>query len=515
VEGRGSLYCFEVLLHFNTVLQLEGGVYMSIDKDLWMEHLVHIDRYANIKSFTQKKLTEWFTPLIDSITGDGAVPYLLGTAKRFRASPLSSTISWLEQEGLIPVEILDKMQTMLLKLRDANIDNDEEIGKNEKKPEDIDGWSLGEGVSVWSTSMAIIAMLDTYGNGQKKATEFKSSVLWLVKQRNENEKGWAYQLYTNCAVNTIMTALAVRALALAITQPNKDCFNFTNDEFRDIKIAILGGFDYLKEMRKQEHGKIYWTFNEIPHCVATTWALLALRQMSQVGEFPDAEDCYSSSLEGSLSFVLSKMPTEIQEWESEQIVCEGGAKYSKQKNYYSFSATLLPQLFVLGLSPYEPKVINQIAWLIKNPDEWKIEKYDRTSICTFTYAMVLAVLIAWEKRVGSLTASIVLNDQGKVNKISKILFGFNSSNKVNFQLISKNRLVVCGFVLTFLLLLKLLDHNGIILRISNRIANIWVSTASDRHAIVVNVISSVLHAALVAIFWGIYRFINSKWRNRK
>jgi len=341
--------------------------------------------------------------------------------------------------------------------------------------------------------------------------------LWLVKQRNEEKKGWAYQSHVNCAVNTIMTALAVRALALAITQPNRDSFNFTDDEFREIKIAILGGYDYLKEMRTQEHGKKHWTFNGIPHCAATTWALLALWQMSQTGEFSDSdvENYFSSSLEGSLSFVLSKMPAKTQEWESEQIVCEAGAKYGKQKNYYSFSATLLPQLFVLGLSPYEPRVINQIAWLIKNSDKWMITEYDMTSICTFTYAMVLAVLIAWVRRVGYLVASIILNSGGKINRISRILFGFSSLNNMNFQLILKNRFVVCSFVLFFLLLLKILNHFGIILQLSNSIVNIWDSTASVRHTVVVNVISSGFYAAIVAIFWGIYRFTKSKWRNKK
>lgn len=488
---------------------------MSINKGLWIEHLALIDRYANVESFTQKKLTEWFNPLIDSITGDGAVPYLLGTAKRYRASPLSSTISWLDGEGLIPVEILDTMQNMLLELRDNNINSDEEIGKSEKKPEDVDGWSLGEGVSVWSTSMAIIAMLDTSGNGQKQAIKFKSSVLWLAKQRNEEKKGWAYQSYTNCAVNTIMTALAVRALALALTQPNRDSFNFTNDEVREIKIAILGGYDYLKETREQKRGKIYWSFNDMPHCAATTWALLALHQMSKTGEFSDVKEYYSSSLEGSLSFVLSKMPAKIQEWDSEQIVCEAGAKYSKQKNYYSFSATLLPQLFALGLSPYETRVINQIAWLIKNPDKWKITNYDRTSICTFTYAMVLATLIAWVKRVGSLMAPILLNSQGKVNKISRALFGFNSSSTVNFQFVLKNRLVICSFILIFLLLLKILERNGIILQISNGIVDIWDSTASDRRTVFVNIVSNVLYAGLLPILAAIYKFVNLKWRNKR
>ena len=485
---------------------------MNIDKDLWLKHLTNVDRYTNVESFTEKKLTEWFNPLIDSITRDGAVPYLIGTAKRFRASPLSSTISWLEKEGLIPIEILDKMQTMLLKMRDENIDNDEEAGKDKKKPEDIDGWSLGEGVSVWSTSMALIAMLDTYGNGQKKATEFKSSVLWLAKQRNEEGKGWAYQLYSNCVVNTIMTALAVRALALAITQPNKDSFNFTEDELREIRIAILGGYDYLKETREKKHNKIYWSFNDVPHCAATTWALLALYQMIQTGEFSDVEEYYYSSLEGSLSFVISKMPAKIQKWEDEHIVCEGGAKYGKQKNYYSFSATLLTQLFDLGLSPYEPRVVNQIAWLVRNPDKWMIIKYERTGICTFTYAMILAVLIAWVKRVGSLSAPIILNSQGIINKISRILFGFSSSGNVNFQLILKNRLVVCSFFLIFLLLLKILKQYGLIIQLSTSIAKIWNSTAST---VLVNVVSNGIYAALAAILFGIYRFMKSKRRRKK
>lgn len=419
---------------------------MGIDKNLWVEHLTYLERYVNIKSFTGKELTEWFDPLLDSITENGAVPYLLGTTKRFRASPLSSTISWLEKESLIPVKILDTMQNMLLMLRDYNVENDEDRANEEKKQEDIDGWSLGEGVSVWSTSMAIIALLDIHGNGQKKANNFKSSVLWLAKQRKVEEKGWAYQLSTNCSANTIMTALAVRALALTITLPHKAFFNFTNDEFREIKVAIQGGYEYLKETCRRTHTKVYWCFNNMPHCAATTWALLALYQVSLTREnFSDINEYYSSILNGSLSFLLSKMPAKIEKWESEQIVCEAGAKYNKQKNYYSFSATLLPQLFVLGLSPYEPKVINQISWLIKNPSEWMITNYDRTSICTFTYAMVLTTLVAWGRRVGSITATLLLNNQGKTNKISMILFGFRTSNKMNFQLVLKSRFALLGF----------------------------------------------------------------------
>ncbi|SHL32028.1 hypothetical protein SAMN02745136_04643 [Anaerocolumna jejuensis DSM 15929] len=249
---------------------------MNTLKNLWSEHIALLDKQIDLYAFTNRDLKDWFQPLINSITDDGAVPYLLEINKRFRASPLSSTISWLDDAGLLPVSVLDKMQDMLISLRDGNIPTDKDPGNDHKMEEDKDGWSLGEGVSVWSTSFAIIALLDSHGNGAKKATRFKSSVLWLAKQCDINSKGWAYQLSTNCSVNPIMTALALRALALSLTKPHKANFKFTLDEERQICSSIMNGLDYLKDNCHQSHSKTYWCFNDIPHCAATTWVLLAL-----------------------------------------------------------------------------------------------------------------------------------------------------------------------------------------------------------------------------------------------
>lgn len=282
---------------------------------------------------TDTDLSSWFSPLINSIANDGTVPYLINTKERYRASPLASTIIWLSHENLLPIEVLDKMQNALLFLRDSNVPLDAQQPNGQKKPEDVNGWSLGEGVSVWSTSMAIIALLDPLGNGKAKANMYKSSILWLAAQHDPSTHGWAYQSSENCNVNAIMTALALRALALAIEPNNRAFFSFTPDEFRTICSSIQAGFKYLQSNCVVRKRKVYWTFNQTPNCAATTWALLALNQINLTDE-RIADECksfYKSILKRALSFIISKMPRTPTKWADEQIVCEAGAKYRNKK----------------------------------------------------------------------------------------------------------------------------------------------------------------------------------------
>lgn len=480
-------------------------------KSLWLEHVTHIDSCIHMSSFSNQDLATWISPLIDSITDEGAVPYLLNTMERFRASPLSSTISWLDQENLIPLAVLDKMQDMLLELRDSGMSADPHVGNTKKKPGDEDGWSLGEGVSVWSTSMAIIALLDSHGNGQKKATAFKSSILWLANQSCIDTKGWAYQLYPNCSANPVMTALALRALALALTPPNKTNFQFSSDEVHTIYNAIISGLDYLKSTCVQTHRKSYWCFNDTPHCAATTWALLALRQILLTGETFSGfdEGYYNSVKERALLFILSEIPKQFTKWEDEQFVFEGGAKYDKQKNYFSYSPTLFPQLFDIGLSPYHPKVINQIKWIVDNPDKWKITGYDQNITCTFTYAMVLATIISWAKRVGTeLSPRLLKPDSTSIfAKASKALLGFNLSIKDDFQLVLNNRLWIVPFTIFVFILIVLFGHIIVdkVSFLSTMIVGLWNQSASDRHSIFINLVSTALYGLLALILVGIFK----------
>lgn len=488
-------------------------------KDIWLNHINNADQFINLSLVTDTDLSSWFSPLINSIANDGTVPYLINTKERYRASPLASTIIWLSHENLLPIEVLDKMQNALLFLRDSNVPLDAQQPNGQKKPEDVNGWSLGEGVSVWSTSMAIIALLDPLGNGKAKANMYKSSILWLAAQHDPSTHGWAYQLSENCNVNAIMTALALRALALAIEPNNRAFFSFTPDEFRTICSSIQAGFKYLQSNCVVRKRKVYWTFNQIPNCAATTWALLALNQINLTDE-RIADECksfYKSILKRALSFIISKMPRTPTKWADEQIVCEAGAKYRKQKNYYSYSATLLPQLFELGLSPFNPKVINQINWLLhSNIDNWKIEGYDKTSVCTFTYAMVLSAIFSWIRRVGKDFSLLLLQSDTTATKVEKVLTGFPISHGCSHILILKQRLYLMCIAssIVFLILFFLFGVNEKVSAISNMIVSLWFNSSADRHSIAINIISSFLYTLICVIFSIVVAFIGSvlkKW----
>ncbi len=66
----------------------------NIKKEI-QEHLQLMDSYLNFEAFTGKNLVEWIEPLMNSLTDDGAVSYLMGSKnkERYRASPLASAAS--------------------------------------------------------------------------------------------------------------------------------------------------------------------------------------------------------------------------------------------------------------------------------------------------------------------------------------------------------------------------------------------------------------------------------------
>lgn len=486
---------------------------MSDIKNEWSQHISAVDKSISINVLTGKTLSEWMEPLIQSITDDGAIPYLLDTQERYRASPLASAISWLEKANLVPVSVLTTMQKELLVLRDKNVQDDPHPGNLQKRKEDTFGWSLGEGVSVWSTAYAIEALLDSHGNGCVNALKIKESVKWLVNQRN-TQGAWAYQLSENCIPNVPMTAVALRAIALAYTEPNRKEFQFSHEEMLLIERAIRDGYEYLKNCCIHKKTKIYWEFQEKWNCAATTWALLALKQVSMT-DADVAADCrtfYEEIREKALAFVCSKMPRKSVKWPEEPFVHEGGAKYSKQKNYASFSATLLPQLFELGVSAFHPRVIKQIKWLIENPNEWKISTYDMGKICYFTYAMVLSTIASWLQRVGLTLAPALIKT--RKNRIPCFLFGYNSTGSANVQVVQTRNVAIISslFVLLIVILLfgKQIDSwtDGL----SAGIVSLWQKTENERHDVLVGVISNVLEAGIMFILVGICTLSKKVWR---
>ncbi|MBQ3427156.1 MAG: hypothetical protein IJH37_08445 [Clostridia bacterium] len=456
---------------------------MQYTKEIISEHLYLIDKSINMKYITNKSLIEWFQPFIDTITDEFQVPYLLNTSERFRASPLSSTIIGLNSANLLPDNALDIMYKNLIFLKDNNISSDQSTKETRKASEDKEGWSLGEGVSVWSTSLAIIALLSNEKKDPNITYAYKNSVIWLANQRSS---GYAYQNHTNCDKNSIMTAHASYALSLSLK--NKQIFKFNRNEEQTIINAITDSFTYLKQNIIK---KKYWVFNNKPNSYATIWSLISIKEMIsceqiQTETIETIETFYKDVYDKCVNYVLASMPREIKCWDSEQIVKEAGAKYAKQKNYHSFSPTLILQLMDLGVSAYHPKIINQICWLIDNEGKWKIREYDKDNMCTFTYAMVLSAIVKWVNAVGKENARELINNRtSRTRKLTTLFFGYPYMKSRPQVMLYKNKMI--SYIILLLIISLLCILRGYIINLFKWILNL-VLTNGD--TILINVISS-------------------------
>lgn len=461
-------------------------------------HAICIDKLLDVNSFSGKNLVEWLRPLVQVMTPEGAVPYLLDEKKeRYRASPLASTIISMNMANLLPDKANDIMLKELLVLRDSVAQVDNQKPSREKKAEDQVGWSLLEGVSVWSTSLAIIALLTNNEIGKTKVQQYKNSVLWLAEQQKPGEYGWGYQLWDNCNQNVLMTALALRALAAAYRY--RDEFAFVEHEKRVLIDSITKGYAFLKDNIILSQECVYWTFDEKPHCAATTWALLALKEMTEIDIKDEIGSFYFQNIDKGIDFIIGEMPSKPIKWRNEQIVKEAGAKYSKQKNYFSFSAVLLLELFELGMTPYHPKVINQIKWLLDNVDEWKIEEYDTGTPCSFTYAMVISTIVRWGVLVGRETADVLVQNISKKRWffLEKI-YCMPVMDKKPIQIIYKPQMyrnITTGVICVLALVLMVGIWNYIIQGIQ------WIVTLLGRSMedIIVGAIGSVVATVGIAI----------------
>lgn len=486
---------------------------MESIKSSLKNHLLFMDKSMLFNSFTENELYQWLIPICNALDEDGSISYLINKKERYRASPLASTIICLSRENLIPNDVLDKMQEALLYLRDNAKEKDLSAGCTNKNNDDIDGWSLSEGVSVWSTSMAIIALLDNKGVGLLKTSRFKNSVVWLANQRNAECKGWGYQNTENCTVNVIMTALSVRALAKCFTNEVQKYFKFSAEENSLIKTSIVKGMEYLVDTCNQKKKYVYWEFNGKPNCAATTWALLALKEGSYIAT-DNLQDFINKNTKKGLTFILSKMPSKSKRWEEEQIVQETGAKYDSQKNYYSFSATLIPDLLSLGLSPFHPKVITQIQWILKNKNDWKT-KYDKLNICSFTYAMLLSTISCWVRYVGYVNAKQLLNDDiSFFCKIVKKIAGYSLGIDSPMICVERKKFVLyvtlCLSVVLFLIL------KNQIASFTQILFNYIPFLGNNMEAIYINIFSTIVYSVgcflLSRLFKALYKIFCKIWR---
>lgn len=321
--------------------------------------------------------------LAASIEDDGSVPYVLGRHERYRSTPLASCLLHLWHAGLLPVTASSVLRERLFYFRD-HMPVQEERQPRVKSTADDPAWCVTEGASVWTTSMALIALTESRSEPDTAQDDvLLSAAAWLVRQQHVADGGgWAFQRSANSAATVPMTALALRALAGAWTLPGSAAFRDS------LHASIQSGITFLKAELVRKRNVAYWEFDGVPSLTATVWALEAFRL--------DPRDVnHALPRDAILAFAVSQIPKDATEWQSECFVKEPRTNYAHQKTFYTFMPSLLVPLFEFGLSPLHPRVVNVMQRLIaEGQGAWRIREYDMDA-CSFTHAMALDVLVTW------------------------------------------------------------------------------------------------------------------------
>ena len=412
---------------------------------------ISLDKSLNYLDCFGFSLEEVSTPFVKAIEADGAIPYVIGKRERYRSSPLSSTLFYMNCAGLLPQTVIEKMQEQIIFMRDFALEYDPIKSLNKKKKGDELGWDVSEGVSIWTTSMALLALLDTNYSGIHSEIIIEST-MWLVNQQNKQLGGWAFQNYQNCEVNIPMTALALKVLGRADRRADSFIEGSKNDV--KIRLAIKDGLDYLIANNKTEQGKSGWFFKDSFSFAGTIWAIEALTENHYLLKNQNIDEIIQSGINS----LLDQLPYNANdEWKSEIFVSEAGAKYDKHKNFYSFMPVFIPSLICMGVPAFHPKILPTIKWLINNRlGGWRIERYEKENPTTFSYAMGLYVLTYWLKSARkSLDENIVnaiLTDRDFSTYLFSLLHkkddSINLNNKRDLNVVNKNTLkIFVGFYL--------------------------------------------------------------------
>ena len=400
---------------------------MGFDKGQVFDYIATADSWIDINdalgSISIRELTE---PLIASVNDDGGVSYILNTQERYRSSTLATVLNALADVQLLPLEAVHQMQDHLYALKSRFVpltDNDDIISK---AVEDSHAWGIDEAPSVWTTSMALIALLNTKYTTRddvKKniVLDLRESVYWLANQAY-NDGGWGYQKYTEslaCGPLVSMTALAMKAIILA--QQDSRIFNADakhSYKFNTITRALTKGKEYLLANCKliEKDNICYWSSYDKPGISVTMWATEALEMMSKenLGGYKTEE--YYQLKERVCNYIYSQLPDEdsIKTYSQSELFFqarqEDGLKYKKNlkadKKFYTFKPYIISRLLDMGEDPFNPKIVSMIGWLLNNREQhWTIEEYNSSSPCSISAAMAINVIVKWLKKISKRTFS--------------------------------------------------------------------------------------------------------------
>ncbi len=403
------------------------------NKDQVFDYISTADSWININdALGPVRIRNLVSSLIESINDEGGVSYVLTVDERYRSSTLATVLDALVDVNLLPLEAIYQMQDHLYDLRDNFSPRTANDDKIDKQPEDNPAWGIDETPSVWTTSMALIALLNTGFVNRDTITKeiisnLRDTVYWLVNQAY-SDGGWGYQKYPQseaCLSSVPMTALAMKAIIIA--QNDQRLFNEDarrNRKFNKIVTALEEGKKFLITNQQATNDtsdtSIYWSYLENPGVVITTWVLETLKLLAEspipcytVNDFELLKPKViryiyqnlpnSSNIEQycqSEMFFLAKESTDL----------KYKPKLKERKAFYTFKPFIISKLLDFGENPFNSQICLVVKWLLENREQhWQIQEYNSSLPCSISAAMAINVIVKWLKSISEQSLSNIVS----------------------------------------------------------------------------------------------------------
>ena len=395
-------------------------------QDKTRKHIIHCDEWNSLSEAI--KLSEKAETLINGMRDDGAVQYYLDSSGRYRTTPVASVLIALSIADLLPLDTRHTMQDWIFASKNDPCDepNDIRPAGHKPNPEDEPGWSINEGVSVWTTSKALESLITTgyFDRADIKSDKAKQDVVrkalfWLVDQAYESG-GWGFQNYKSeeaCQPCVTMTALTLKVISEFW---RRKPVRFSSGEIKKLSDAKKSGIDYLLDNMKTEAQTElpYWEYEGKPSLTATVWVLdfINTDKKSAGGLYDLRKKIYK--------YCLSKMPETMDDFDQhkEEVYFAGGqTKYKeipKNSKFYSYLPYHVHSLMDAGVKPWDGRILVCINALVTGDEEYWFGQDQSSggiqSPSSFAWAMALSVVAKWSRKISKEILSPVVKDDEKI-----------------------------------------------------------------------------------------------------
>src|SRR5579859_3395185 len=328
-----------------------------------------------------------YSQIVDSLLNSfvpmkGVPTCLMEDHPLYFAGTTATVLLALHHMKALPGNLYQDFHETLFWLRD----NTHNLTVNKKLPEDSVAWDVAEGPSVWTTSIAIWALLGT-GYAGPRLDEIKDAALWLIKHQGKFG-GWGETtIGTN---NLFLAGNIIHALRLVLSSPA----HFTTSEHEQIKQAIILGIESIRSTSSQKRRSVYWKVQtdegSKPDPTSTLCAIWALYEE---GAHQDKD-----LIKGGIHYLKDTLQGQSI-WNFRSMVAEPPIHSSAIK-IVSFTPSFVIPLLRIGCSPFDDICLAPIQWLEQNRMDkgWSHSNFGHEGHpLTFTTAYGLWAIKIWHR----------------------------------------------------------------------------------------------------------------------